>query len=98
MNVDPCQEQTCRLVEAHVNTDGHTSASRGVYYHFYWSKGGESPHRQKSDLIAPGTLARVNSRLPHHTWAADQSGAEAWMLFRPLSESAAAANMGSEFA
>jgi transcriptional regulator with XRE-family HTH domain len=69
-----------------------------IRYHFYWSPGGEKPAVDVLDPpIKPGWIIRINPQLPHHTWAVTNGGAEAWMIFRHLSESATAISLESEF-
>jgi len=67
-----------------------------IAYHFYSSV--ESPRPRKVTLAPPlkaGDIIRINPQLPHHTWAADRSGAEAWMIIRHLSDSASSISINS---
>jgi transcriptional regulator with XRE-family HTH domain len=66
-----------------------------VVYHFYWSPGGEPPRTVVAPPLRPGAIVRINPQLPHHTWAAGRAPAEAWMLFRHLSDTAAAISIDS---
>ncbi len=69
-----------------------------VRYHFFWSPGGTSPTVDILDPpLGPGSIIRINPQLPHHTWAVGKAGAEAWMIFRHLSETATAISLDSDF-
>jgi transcriptional regulator with XRE-family HTH domain len=54
-----------------------------IQYHFFASKNGKIPTEitlpkplKKSEII------RINPLIPHHTWAAGETEAKAWMIFR----------------
>jgi transcriptional regulator with XRE-family HTH domain len=67
-----------------------------IAYHFYSSV--ETPRPKKVTLapaLKPGDIVRINPQLPHHTWAAERAGAEAWMVIRHMSDSASSISINS---
>ncbi|MDX1568303.1 MAG: helix-turn-helix transcriptional regulator [Longimicrobiales bacterium] len=64
-----------------------------VQYQFFWAPPGRAPGREK--LARPATpfeMIRINPQIPHHTWSVEGS-AEAWMIFRDVSEVPAAISL-----
>lgn len=60
-----------------------------IAYHFFWSPGSSRPARVLlQPPVGPGDILRIHPQIPHHTWAAEKEGAEAWMFIRHLSDSA----------
>ena len=60
-----------------------------VTYHFFWS-GGQAPAARLL-LDAPvqaGSIIAIDPQTPHHTWAAGELPAEAWMIMRDASNRA----------
>jgi transcriptional regulator with XRE-family HTH domain len=56
-----------------------------VQYHFFCNADAKRPECKIAEsLVNPGSVIRINSQLPHHAWAVDESGAEAWMILRYL--------------
>ncbi len=69
-----------------------------VQYHFFWSPGGRDPRPETLDTpLRPGSLIRIRPQLPHHTWAAGRERAEAWMIIRHFSDTAAAISLDAPF-
>src|SRR5215469_6650961 len=67
-----------------------------IAYHFYSCV--ESARPKKVGLaspLKPDDIIRINPQLPHHTWAADKAGAEAWMIIRHMSDSASSISINS---
>ena len=65
-----------------------------VSYHFFWSAGGAEPTRTlRPNPVEPGGIIRINPQIPHHTWAAGEEVAEAWMIIRDLSETTAGTHL-----
>ena len=65
-----------------------------VAYHFFWSAGQTEPTRKLlPNPVKPGDIIRINPQIPHHTWAADEEQAEAWMIIRDLSDSTAGTHL-----
>jgi transcriptional regulator with XRE-family HTH domain len=60
-----------------------------VTYHFFWS-GGQGPARRVllDAPVMPGKLIAIDPQTPHHTWAAGDRTAEAWMIMRDASNRA----------
>lgn len=70
-----------------------------IFYHFFCNSDGKPPERKMLDApLEPGHMIRINPQLPHHTWAADRSGAEAWMIIRHLSDTATSISVNYELA
>lgn len=68
-----------------------------VYYHFYSNNDAESPQRhQLNEPLRKGTIIRINPQLPHHTWAGGKDDAEAWMIFRHVSDLATSIRVNSQ--
>ena len=66
----------------------------GVSYHFFWSPGGSEPTRKLlPNPVKPGSIIRINPQVPHHTWAAGEDTAEAWMIIRDLTDSTAGTHL-----
>lgn len=65
-----------------------------VSYHFVWSAGRSAPTRRLlPGPVDPGSIIRINPQIPHHTWAAGEEPAEAWMVIRDLTDSAAGTHL-----
>jgi transcriptional regulator with XRE-family HTH domain len=65
-----------------------------VSYHFFWSAGSSEPTRKLLPRpVKPGSVIRINPQVPHHTWAAGEEPAEAWMMIRDLADSTAATHL-----
>jgi transcriptional regulator with XRE-family HTH domain len=65
-----------------------------VSYHFFWSAGHAEPARTLlRDPVGPGSIIRINPQIPHHTWAAGEESAEAWMIIRDLTDTTAATHL-----
>jgi transcriptional regulator with XRE-family HTH domain len=65
-----------------------------VSYHFFWSPGGSEPARKLlPNPVKPGSIIRINPQIPHHTWAAGEEPAEAWMIIRNLTDSTAGTHL-----
>jgi transcriptional regulator with XRE-family HTH domain len=60
-----------------------------VTYHFFWS-GGEAPASRLllDDAVRAGSIICIDPQTPHHTWAAGDQPAEAWMIMRDASNRA----------
>jgi transcriptional regulator with XRE-family HTH domain len=59
-----------------------------IKYHFFWKDpktGASSPKRDVTDALKPGSIIKINPKLPHHAWASVKKGATAWMITRPTS-------------
>lgn len=64
-----------------------------VQYHFFWAPPGRVPKREDLAVpVEPFELIRINPQIPHHTWSVD-GPAEAWMIFRDVSEVPAAISL-----
>jgi transcriptional regulator with XRE-family HTH domain len=60
-----------------------------VTYHFFWSGGGTPAVRVVLDApVQVGSIVRIDPQTPHHTWAAGNRPAEAWMIMRDASNRA----------
>jgi excisionase family DNA binding protein len=60
-----------------------------VTYHFFWSGGGAPAARVVLDApVQVGSIVRIDPQTPHHTWAAGDRPAEAWMIMRDASNRA----------
>ena len=60
-----------------------------VTYHFFWSGGGAPAARVLLDApVQVGSIVRIDPQTPHHTWAAGDRPAEAWMIMRDASNRA----------
>lgn len=67
-----------------------------IMYKFFWSGGGSKPQRLRlSEPLPLGKAIRINPQIPHHTWAVGGQPAEAWMVFRDLSETVGAISIES---
>jgi transcriptional regulator with XRE-family HTH domain len=65
-----------------------------VSYHFFCSPGRAQPARRLlPNPVKPGSIIRINPQIPHHTWAAGQEAAEAWMIIRDLTDSTAGTHL-----
>ena len=60
-----------------------------VTYHFFWS-GGQSPAARLllDTPVEVGSMIAIDPQIPHHTWAAGERPAEAWMIMRDASNRA----------
>jgi transcriptional regulator with XRE-family HTH domain len=60
-----------------------------VTYHFFWS-GGQAPagRVQLDGPVQVGSIISIDPQTPHHTWAAGDRPAEAWMIMRDASNRA----------
>jgi transcriptional regulator with XRE-family HTH domain len=66
----------------------------GVSYHFFWTAGdGEPTRKLLPNPVEPGSIIRINPQIPHHTWAAGDVPAEAWMIIRDLTDSTAGTSL-----
>lgn len=64
--------------------------TRGIVtYSLFWSEGKDKPGQEKVE-VGTGQIARLNSLVPHHGWASQSGGAEAWIAIyhRPDSSGA----------
>jgi transcriptional regulator with XRE-family HTH domain len=60
-----------------------------VTYHFFWSGGEKPAGRLLLDApVEPGSIIAIDPQTPHHTWAAGDQPAEAWMIMRDASNRA----------
>ena len=65
-----------------------------VSYHFFWSAGDAEPTRKLlPNPLKPGDIIRINPQIPHHTWAAGEESAEAWMIIRDLTDTTAGTHL-----
>jgi transcriptional regulator with XRE-family HTH domain len=65
-----------------------------VSYHFFWSAGRSEPTRELLPKpVKPDSVIRINPQIPHHTWAAGEEPAEAWMIIRDLTDSTAGTHL-----
>ena len=65
-----------------------------VTYHFFWSDGHAEPTRRLlPNPVKPGSMIRINPQIPHHTWAASEESAEAWMIIRDLTDTTAGTHL-----
>ena len=65
-----------------------------VSYHFFWSAGDAEPTRKLlPNPLKPGAVIRINPQIPHHTWAAGEESAEAWMIIRDLTDTTAGTHL-----
>jgi transcriptional regulator with XRE-family HTH domain len=65
-----------------------------VSYHFFWSPGKSQPTRKLlPNPVMPGSIIRIDPQIPHHTWAAGDEEAEAWMIIRDATDSAAGTHL-----
>lgn len=65
-----------------------------VAYHFFWSAGGREPARKLlPGPVKPGSVIRIDPQIPHHTWAAGDEPAEAWMIIRDLADTTAGTHL-----
>jgi transcriptional regulator with XRE-family HTH domain len=65
-----------------------------VSYHFFWSAGDAEPTRKLlPNPLKPGGIIRINPQIPHHTWAAGEESAEAWMIIRDLTDTTAGTHL-----
>jgi transcriptional regulator with XRE-family HTH domain len=55
-----------------------------IQYHFFSNTDAKKPECKIEKPVGPGSVIRINSQLPHHSWAVDEGGAEAWMILRHL--------------
>jgi transcriptional regulator with XRE-family HTH domain len=60
-----------------------------VTYHFFWSAGQAAAARVLLDTpVTPGRIIAIDPQTPHHTWAAGDRAADAWMIMRDASNRA----------
>ena len=60
-----------------------------VTYHFFWSGGLAPAGRLLLDApVQVGSIIAIDPQTPHHTWAAGEGPAEAWMIMRDASNRA----------
>jgi len=60
-----------------------------VTYHFFWSGGSAPAARLQLDApVRVGSIIAIDPQTPHHTWAAGERPAEAWMIMRDASNRA----------
>ncbi len=65
-----------------------------VCYHFFWSAGRGRPTRKVlPSPLKPGSIIRIDPQIPHHTWAAGEEPAEAWMIIRDLTDGTAGTHL-----
>jgi transcriptional regulator with XRE-family HTH domain len=65
-----------------------------VSYHFFWSAGQSEPGRKLlPSPVKPGSVIRIDPQIPHHTWAAGEEPAEAWMIIRDLTDNSAGTHL-----
>lgn len=63
--------------------------SGGVSYHFFWSGGQAPAARVLMDApVQVGSILSIDPQTPHHTWAAGEGPADAWMIMRDASNRA----------
>jgi len=56
-----------------------------VSYHFFCSAGSGAPTRTLlPEPVEPGSVIRIDPQVPHHSWAAGEEPAVAWMVIRGL--------------
>jgi transcriptional regulator with XRE-family HTH domain len=68
--------------------------SGSVSYHFFWSAGQREPTRRLlPNPVKPGSAIRIDPQIPHHTWAAGEGSAEAWMIIRDLTDTSAGTHL-----
>jgi transcriptional regulator with XRE-family HTH domain len=66
--------------------------------HFFCnSDGKKAESRLVEKLITHGSAIRINPQLPHHAWAVDESGAEAWMILQHLKTSESSIRVNYEW-
>jgi len=80
---------------SHAGEEVLVPTSGRIQYHFAWTPGGQAPEVRLTPPLERGTAIRLASQVPHHTWAAGQTEASAWMAFRPTSESPTAINLSA---
>jgi transcriptional regulator with XRE-family HTH domain len=69
-----------------------------IQYHFFCNNDGEKAEPKIiENIISPGSIIRINSQLPHHAWALDEGGAEAWMILRHLGSAEASIRVNYEW-
>ncbi len=69
-----------------------------IQYHFFCNADAKQPECKIAEsLVGPGSMIRINSQLPHHAWAVDESGAEAWMILRHLSSADASVRVNFDW-
>ena len=60
-----------------------------VTYHFFWSGGQAPAARLLLDTpVEVGSIIAIDPQTPHHTWAAGERPADAWMIMRDASNRA----------
>lgn len=71
-------------------------AGPGVRYDFFWAETGnkESPRvypspKEKPLLVKEGSAIRIQPQIPHRAWGAGNEVTHAWMITRPLANTAA---------
>ncbi len=65
-----------------------------VSYHFFWSAGqGEPTRKLLPSPVKRGSVIRIDPQIPHHTWAAGDEQAEAWMIIRDATDSTAGTHL-----
>ena len=68
-----------------------------VTYHFFWSGGGAAAARVLMDEpVQVGSIVCIDPQTPHHTWAADDRPAAAWMIMRDASNRAVSISVDPE--
>lgn len=67
---------------AHSGEEVLLPISGAVQYQAWWSPGGKLQRVTLEKPIVPGAVVRWSPQVPHHTWAANGSDAEAWMVLR----------------
>lgn len=78
---------------SHAGEELLVPVSGRVQYQFFWAPPGEAPEREKlAEPVEAFELIRINPQIPHHTWSVD-GPAEAWMVFRDVSEVPAAISL-----
>jgi transcriptional regulator with XRE-family HTH domain len=69
-----------------------------IQYHFFCNADAKQPEcKIAENLVGPGSVIRINSQLPHHAWAVDEGGAEAWMILRHLGSADASTRVNFEW-
>jgi transcriptional regulator with XRE-family HTH domain len=69
-----------------------------IQYHFFCNADAKRPECKIAEsLVGPGSVIRINSQLPHHAWAVDEGGAEAWMILRHFGSADASSRVNFEW-
>jgi transcriptional regulator with XRE-family HTH domain len=75
-----------------------TPISGRIQYHFFCNSDAKQAEcKIIENLVVPGSVIRINSQLPHHAWAIDEAGAEAWMILRHLGSAEASIRVNYEW-